>query len=88
MLPKIYLLSKTIHRLAMWLMLVMGSGMTLGGLILHRSLEREWLPAFIDPQLVRFWHNQMAVPFAGVMLLMMGTGVLLWGIPLLLKRRA
>lgn len=84
----VYLWSKKIHRLAMWLMLFLGAGMTMGGLILHREVEKEWLPLFVDTGLIRYWHNQMATPFALVIVIMSVTGFLLWAVPKILAKKA
>ena len=83
----IYAWSKKIHNWMMWLMLLIGSGMTIGGLIMHRELEGEWYPSFIDIVLVRWLHNQMATPFAIVLGVMMLTGVVMWGVPKILIHR-
>ncbi len=71
----------------MWITMVIGSGMTLGGILMHRAIEGEWYPPFIDLLLVRELHNKMAVPFALSLGIMMLTGLLMWGVPKILGRR-
>lgn len=71
----------------MWVVLVIGSGMMVGGLVMHRELEGEWYPPFIDSALVRQLHNTMAVPFALALGVMMLTGLLMWGVPKILSKR-
>lgn len=83
----IYFWSKKIHRLAMWVMTVLGTGMAIGGLVLHRELEGEWLPTFIDTTLIRYWHNKMASPFALFLALMIVTGLVMWAVPKILSNR-
>lgn len=83
----IYFWSKKIHRLAMWVMVVLGTGMAVGGLVLHRELEGEWLPSIIDTVFVRYWHNKMATPFALFLAIMIGTGLLMWAIPKILSAK-
>lgn len=72
----------------MWLVTIMGIGMAAGGLVLHRELEGEWIPSVINPLTIRYWHNKMATPFALVLMIMIGTGLLMWGIPKILSKRA
>lgn len=86
-LQQVYVWSKKIHRLMMWVVLVIGLGMMVGGLVMHRELEGEWYPPFIDSILVRELHNTMAVPFALALGVMMATGLLMWGVPKILSKR-
>ena len=58
-----------------------------GGLMLHRELEGEWIPSFVDTIFIRYWHNKMATPFAFFLMIMIVTGILMWGIPKILSRR-
>lgn len=83
---KAYVWSKKIHRLMMWVVLFLGSGMMLGGVIMHQELEGEWYPTLIDTALVRNLHNQMAIPFTLALLTMMVTGIVMWGVPKILSR--
>lgn len=83
----VYFWSKKIHRLTMWLVTVLGIGMASGGLLLHRELEGEWIPEFINTLTIRYWHNKLASPFALVLAIMIGTGILMWGIPKILSKR-
>ena len=86
-LQQIYAWSKKIHKWMMWVVLLLGSGMMFGGLVMHRELEGEWYPPFVDTALVRSLHNTMAVPFTVALSLMMLTGLLMWGIPKILMSR-
>lgn len=83
----VFVWSKKVHRLAMWVIIVLGTGMAGGGLLLHREVEGEWLPAVIDTGLIRFWHNKLATPFALVLAIMMVTGIFMWMVPKILARR-
>lgn len=83
----VYVWSKKIHRLMMWVVLFIGSGMMVGGLVMHRELEGEWYPPFIDSVLVRQLHNTMAVPFTLALGVMMLTGLLMWGVPKILAAK-
>lgn len=58
-----------------------------GGLLLHKEVEGEPIVGVEVIQQVRYFHNQMAVPFALTLAFMMLTGLLMWGIPKILKRR-
>ena len=87
-LQQIYIWSKKIHKLMMWVLLLIGSGMMIGGLVMHRELEGEWYPPFIDSALVRELHNKMAVPFSLALGVMMLTGLIMWGVPKILASRA
>lgn len=85
---QLFLWAKKIHRLAMWVTVVLGLVMTGGGLVMHQELAGEWVPAAIDTSLVRYWHNRLAIPFALFLTAMMVTGILMWGIPKILSKRA
>lgn len=71
----------------MWIVILIGSGMTAGGLLLHREVGGEWIPAGVDMTLVRQLHNLMAVPFALTLGLMILTGLLMWGVPKILAQK-
>lgn len=83
----VYLWSKKIHRLAMWVVMFLGLGMAGGGMMLHRELEGEWIPPMVDTLLIRYWHNKMASPFALFLMIMIVTGLLMWAIPKILTRK-
>ncbi len=71
----------------MWFATVFGSAMAIGGLVLHRELEGEWLPTLIDTVFVRYWHNKMATPFALILAAMIATGLIMWIVPKILANR-
>lgn len=82
---KIYAFSKEVHRLAMWVAIILGVPLAITGLLLHKIVEGEWLNiSFIDPAMVRFLHNKLSTPFALILALMMVTGFVMWGVPKLL----
>jgi len=87
-LRSLYFWSKKIHNLVMWLVIALGGVMMMGGLLLHKEVEGESLPQFIDMILVRRIHNLLAVPFTLVLGLMMATGILMWLLPKLMRNRA
>lgn len=87
-LQQVYLWSKKIHNLMMWVVLSIGSGMMFSGLVMHRELEGEWYPPFVDTALVRSLHNKMATPFTLALSTMMVTGLAMWSVPKILSRRA
>lgn len=83
----VYFWSKKLHKLAMWFVAVLGTVMASGGLMLHRELEGEWIPSMIDTMFIRYWHNKLSTPFAFFLMIMIVTGLLMWGIPKLLSRK-
>ena len=74
--------------MAMWIIMVLGIVMAGGGLILHRQVEGEPLPLAVDTRLVRYWHNELATPFALILGVMMVSGLLMWMAPKILARQA
>ena len=84
---KLYLWSRRIHRVAMWGVILLGLGMSGGGTVLHRQVEGEGIPSMIDVRLVRDLHNKISQPFALFLLIMMMTGVVMWGVPKILEFR-
>lgn len=61
--------------------------MSVGGLLLHREISGEWIPDLIDMQFVRQVHRLVAQPFALVMGVMILTGLMMWGVPRIIKKR-
>ena len=59
----------------------------IGGLLLHKEVEGEPVLNVVSMQQVRDLHNLMAVPFALTLGVMMVTGIVMWGMPKLLKSR-
>ena len=82
----VYAWSKKIHKLVMWIAIIMGAGMSAGGLLLHKEVEGEAVPSIIDMVLVRRLHNQISQPFVMVLGIMMATGFLMWGVPKIIAR--
>jgi uncharacterized membrane protein YhaH (DUF805 family) len=79
--------SKKIHRLAMWVVMLLGSIMMFGGMVMHQDIEGGWYPDFADPALARQGHLFFAVPFTITLIIMIVTGLLLWAVPKILARR-
>lgn len=71
----------------MWVVIIIGTGMMIGGMVMHRELAGEWYPPFIDSLQVRVLHNKMATPFTLALLTMMVTGFVMWLVPIVLARR-
>jgi hypothetical protein len=82
---QIYFWAKKIHKVCMWGVVVLGSWMMLSGFFMHRELEGSALPASIDVDFFRFWHNAVSQYFLLFLLLQMVTGLLIWGVPKLLN---
>lgn len=82
---KLYLLSKTIHRLTMYLTVLLTLFMATTGLLLKYSLPL--LDPFIKIEFVRYMHNNVSVSFTIVLLLMMISGIYMYLFPILLKHQ-
>lgn len=61
---------------------MMGSGW-----LMHRELEGEWIPV-VDMVWVRANHNAVSQYFLVVLGVQMVTGLLMWGVPKVLSRKA
>jgi hypothetical protein len=83
----IYFWSKKIHKVSMWVVVVLGSWMMLSGFLMHRELEGSSLPAGIEVDFFRFWHNALSQYFLVFLLAQMVTGLLMWGVPKLLSAK-
>ncbi len=52
---------------------------------MHRELEGDWIPQ-IDMLWIRGWHNRVSTWFLVVLLVQIGTGLLMWGVPKILRK--
>lgn len=84
---QLFLWSKKIHRLAMWVVMLLSIAMGGSGMVMHRELEGEWLPELIDTLVLREWHNRLSTPFAIFLGIMLITGLIMWGVPKILSKR-
>jgi hypothetical protein len=86
MMQLIYFWSKKIHRILMWLAILLGVPVAVTGVL----MESETLATFVALQdwgyRVRVLHRMLSTKFALVLLLMMVSGFLLWLIPKLRTR--
>jgi len=73
---QIYLWSRQIHKLIMWICIVTGVPMALTGLLLDDG----------GNSTIRLVHRLLSKPFAISLAGLMVTGVVMWGVPVLLKR--
>jgi len=72
---QLYLWSKKLHRLTMWLAIVTGVPLALTGLLLDEGGGLQ----------VRAIHRLMSKPFALSLALMMVTGLVMWAVPKVLE---
>ncbi len=77
-------IAREIHKMFAIATFILGSAMTLTGLIL-KFPQLSKLP-FIDPSFSRFLHNALSPFFAVALILMMVTGVFMYVFPWLLKK--
>ena len=85
---KLYLFAKQIHRLLIILITGLGAVMAGTGLMLkYPSRAVRFLPG-LDLGLVRFIHSTLSTAFAIVLALMMLTGLVMYLVPWMQKRRA
>lgn len=82
---KFYLFCKTIHRLAMFALIVLTILMGMTGLYLKYSWLNKLLP--FDLTLLRYLHNEMSPYFVLILTVMMATGVVMYIFPLLRKNK-
>lgn len=71
----------------MWGVVVLGSWMMVSGFCMHRQLEGEWLPGWIDTAFVRTWHNTVSQWFLVVLAAQMATGLIMWLAPKIIARQ-
>lgn len=74
---QVFLWAKKLHRLFMWLAVLLGIPLALTGLLMEDG----------EGYGVRALHRLVSTPFAAVLLLMMVTGLLIWGVPKILSKR-
>jgi len=80
----IYLWSKQIHRLTMFIVVALTLVMAGTGLVMKYSVITETFPA-IHPGLMRTIHNTVSPIFAGALFIMMITGLIMYLFPLIKK---
>lgn len=88
MMTKIYLFSKKIHR---WLVLAvsaLGLFMMVSGIFLKYPVFVMNNLKFIDLGLVRYLHNNISVVFSAALFLMMLTGLLMYFLPWLMRKKS
>ena len=81
---QIYLISKQIHRLTMFIVVALTLVMAGTGLVMKYPVITETFPA-IHPGLMRTIHNTLSPIFAGALLIMMTTGLIMYLFPLIKK---
>ena len=81
---KLYLLSKTIHRLFLYLISYMIIFMSVTGVILKYSFFSD--RAYIDLGLIRYLHNEFSIYFAVSLGIMMLTGIMMYLFPLIRRK--
>ena len=86
-LQQIYIWAKKIHKWLLWFVTIVGSWMMVSGYLLHKESENELNIQFIDMEFVRHWHNQVSQYFLVLFALQMGTGLLMWALPKILRSR-
>lgn len=86
MMQFIYLWSKKIHRIAMWLAIILGVPLAVTGVILENETLSLWAATQDYGYIVRSLHRATSTKFALVLAVMMVTGFLLWLIPKLRAR--
>lgn len=85
---KVYLWNKKIHNYVMWGVIFLGLWMMGSGILMNRQLEGEWIPvAAREMAGVRSWHNEISQWFVIFFGIQMVTGVVMWGVPKLLRRK-
>lgn len=65
----------------MWFAAVIGGFMAMSGFFMHRELEGEYIPSFIDTRFLRLWHNNLSTVFGLALWGMILTGLVMWGVP-------
>lgn len=81
---KLYLLSKTIHRIFLYLTSYMLIFMSVTGIMLKYSFFRDW--RFLDLGLIRYLHNEFSIYFAVSLGIMMLTGFAMYLFPLMRRK--
>lgn len=84
---QVYAWSKKIHRIIMWVVVVLGSWMMLSGYLMHKELEGEPILKESAMAFMRSWHNGISQYFLVALLLQMLTGLSMWIVPKMLSQR-
>lgn len=85
---KLYALSKKYHNLVMWVVIVLGGGMTISGILMNRYIEGEWIPVSASSMVVvRQMHRVVSNWFVLVLGIQVLTGLVLWWVPKLWKKK-
>lgn len=79
--PSLYLLAKKIHRMLVFVIIVVGFTMSLTGILLKYSFLATKFD-FIDLGQVRYLHNNLSPFFSVVLILMILTGIVMYLFPL------
>ena len=78
---KLYLLTKQIHRLILYVTVLLIAFMSVTGLILkYPTLSIHYLP-FLDLGLIRYIHNEFSLYFIAVLFVMAVTGIFMYVFP-------
>jgi hypothetical protein len=85
---KLYLFAKQVHRILVLIITGLGAAMAITGLALKYPDTAVSMAGSVNFGLVRFIHSNLSTVFAIVLLLMMCTGLVLYVVPMLQKRRA
>ena len=80
--------SKKILNWTMWAVVLLGSWMMVSGYLMHKELEGESLLPVATMLFMRAWHNRVSQYFLVFLGLQMLSGLLMWGVPKILSRRA
>lgn len=88
MVTKFYLFSKKIHRLLVFVVIVLGLFMMASGLMLKYTAFVIDNLKFIDLIMIRYLHNSVSVIFTAVLFVMMLTGVLMYFLPMMIRKKS
>lgn len=86
MLPQVYTWAKKIHKIVMWVVVVLGAWMMISGYLMHHELAGD-LRFDIDMEFVRYWHDGISQYFLVALLLQMISGLTIWAVPKLIQRK-
>lgn len=84
---KIFGWSKKIHRVTMWVVILLGSTMMLTGYLMNRQLAGDTVPAREVMLLVRKTHVTVSMWFLWSLLIQIMTGLGMWLAPKMLSRK-
>lgn len=85
---KLYLISKQIHRLLVIMITGLGAAMAGTGIMLKYPVTSAGLLPGLSLGLVRFIHSTLSTAFSVVLVLMIATGLVMYVIPWIQKRRS